>query len=405
MPPRRASTTAPRRRSRAGARPSASATAIPPHDAIRLIGRAGLGALRVPVADGGAGRSLRELFDVVIRLAEADSNVAQSLRAHFHFVEGAAARPPTRRERARWLPEVVARPTLRQRDGRAHDARHVRLRDDARPRPSGDGLRPARARSTTRPAASTPTASSVAAVLPGGETSPAIVPADRAGVVLEDDWDGMGQRLTASGTSRFEDVHVARRRGAAEPDRLADSPAPRCGVPAALPRRGRWPAIARDAAADAAALVRGRTPHVQPRLRRAARPTTRSLQQVVGQIDADAFAAEAVVLAAADALDAARGERAATPTRCTRRRCGPRSAQVVVVRAGAARGRAAVRRRRRVGDRPRRATSTATGATPARSPRTTRRCTRRGRSATCASTAAAAGQRLLLARRCGCTPG
>src|SRR5215207_7415078 len=80
---------------------------IPPHDVVRLIGASGLGALRVPVADGGPGASLRELFDVVIRLAEADPNVAQSLRAHFHFVEGrrAAADP---RERTRWYPEVLA---------------------------------------------------------------------------------------------------------------------------------------------------------------------------------------------------------------------------------------------------------------------------------------------------------
>jgi alkylation response protein AidB-like acyl-CoA dehydrogenase len=34
------------------------------------------------------------------------------------------------------------------------------------------------------------------------------VPTDRAGVELFDDWDGFGQRLTASGGTRFTDVEA-----------------------------------------------------------------------------------------------------------------------------------------------------------------------------------------------------
>ena len=79
---------------------------VPPHEAIRRIGSAGLGALRVPSAHGGPGRSLRELFAFVIRLAEADSNIAQSLRAHYHFVEARLAAADAA-ERERWFPEVV----------------------------------------------------------------------------------------------------------------------------------------------------------------------------------------------------------------------------------------------------------------------------------------------------------
>jgi alkylation response protein AidB-like acyl-CoA dehydrogenase len=59
----------------------------PPHDAIELVRRARLGALRVPVAEGGAGASFRQLFTTLIALAEADANVAHILRAHFWFVE------------------------------------------------------------------------------------------------------------------------------------------------------------------------------------------------------------------------------------------------------------------------------------------------------------------------------
>ena len=35
-----------------------------------------------------------------------------------------------------------------------------------------------------------------------------IVPRDRTGVQLPDDFDGMGQRLTASGTTVFDNIEV-----------------------------------------------------------------------------------------------------------------------------------------------------------------------------------------------------
>ena len=59
----------------------------PPFEVIGWIKEAGLGRLRVPVEEGGGGASVRELFDTLIALAEADSNVAHILRTHFWFVE------------------------------------------------------------------------------------------------------------------------------------------------------------------------------------------------------------------------------------------------------------------------------------------------------------------------------
>ena len=184
------------------------------------------------------------------------------------------------------VPGGPARRDLRQRDGRAHDARAVRLRDDAgaerrRARPARHEVlldrQPVRrlglGRRGGRPAAT------VVSV---------IVPADRAGVRLEDDWDGMGQRLTASGTSRFDGVHVARRRGAAQPDRRGLARAA-LGVPAALPRRGDGAgsrATPRATPPRSPAAGRARSATAPARSRR----TTRCVQEAVGRIDADAFA-------------------------------------------------------------------------------------------------------------------
>src|ERR1700749_4721774 len=58
-----------------------------PFAAIALVKESRLGALRVPADEGGGGTSLRQLFEVLMSLAEADSNVAHILRVHFAFTE------------------------------------------------------------------------------------------------------------------------------------------------------------------------------------------------------------------------------------------------------------------------------------------------------------------------------
>jgi alkylation response protein AidB-like acyl-CoA dehydrogenase len=78
----------------------------PPFEQIDLIREARLGALRVPVALGGKGASLHELFEVVICLADADPNVAHIIRNHFAFVEG-RLRVLGDRQSDRWLSEVA----------------------------------------------------------------------------------------------------------------------------------------------------------------------------------------------------------------------------------------------------------------------------------------------------------
>ena len=54
-----------------------------PYYAMDLIRQSKLGALRLPVELGGGGASIRELFYILIRLAEADPDVAHSLRHTF----------------------------------------------------------------------------------------------------------------------------------------------------------------------------------------------------------------------------------------------------------------------------------------------------------------------------------
>jgi alkylation response protein AidB-like acyl-CoA dehydrogenase len=70
-----------------------------PFPEIDLIRKARLGALRLPAAARGGGSSIRELFEIVIRLGEADANVAHILRNHFSVVERLVRRPQTDQHR------------------------------------------------------------------------------------------------------------------------------------------------------------------------------------------------------------------------------------------------------------------------------------------------------------------
>jgi alkylation response protein AidB-like acyl-CoA dehydrogenase len=274
---------------------------ILPFDAIDLIRSAKLGALRLPASAGGAGSTIRELFEVIIRLGEADANVAHILRNHFSVVERLVRHP--RDEQGRQWQQAVA------------DGAIIGLATTELDTPQVGNIVP---NTTLTPDGddyllngtkyySTGTLYSdyvlVRAADPAGRPGATIIPVKREGVELIDDWDGLGQRLTATGTTHFRNVRVKRQ------EIVFDAPHVGYGVPysntfAQLFLTGIVAGIARAALRDAAALVRSRkrTFYYAP----SEVPTDDpALQQTIGQISSGAFAAETVVLAAAEALDVA----------------------------------------------------------------------------------------------------
>jgi alkylation response protein AidB-like acyl-CoA dehydrogenase len=272
---------------------------ILPFDVIDLIRRSRLGALRIPVAAGGSGSTMRELFDVVIRLAEADANVAHILRNHFSFVEMYARAPANEQER-RWQKAVADGAIIGLASAELTSTKVGGVTPDTTLTPDGDGFRLNGVKYY-----STGTLYSdyvmVRATDPSGATASVILPSRREGITQLDDWDGAGQRLTGTGTTTFANVHVARE------EAVFDAPDRGQGLPyyntqAQLFLTAVNAGIVRAILRDATALVRsrGRTFYYAPAERAADDPI---LQQTIGQISANAFAAEAVVLAAADALD------------------------------------------------------------------------------------------------------
>ncbi|MBO4221079.1 acyl-CoA dehydrogenase family protein [Bradyrhizobium neotropicale] len=273
-----------------------------PFQEIDLIRKARLGALRLPTAAGGAGSTIRELFEVVIRLGEADANVAHILRNHFSVVERLVRTPKDEQSRE-WQKAVaggaiIGLATTELESPKVGD---ITPNTTLTPDENGDFLLNGTKYYSTGTLYSDYVL--VRAADPSGATGATIVPVKREGVELIDDWDGLGQRLTATGTTHFRNVKVKRQ------EVVFDAPDIGYGVPysntfAQLFLTAIVAGIARSSLREAAALVRSRkrTFYYAP----SQIPTDDPLlQQTVGQIASGAFAAETVVLAAADALDVA----------------------------------------------------------------------------------------------------
>jgi alkylation response protein AidB-like acyl-CoA dehydrogenase len=271
-----------------------------PHALVRELAALQLGTFRVPQEHGGPGATVQETIQFILDLAAADSNIAQSVRPHFGFVE-TLNRTSSDAEQRRWYPRVLAGDLFGLAHGEIGAANGV-----IRTRVTRDGDA---YRANGRKFYSTGTLYahwvSVSAVNDEGQTASFVVPTDREGVTLIDDWDGIGQRLTASGTTELTDVIVS------EEEFLDRQPPPG--------RRNHTTAfqqlflaaveagIARNALDDAVGYARERARPIKHS------SATRSVddpyvQHAVGEIAARAYAAEAVVLRAADTIDRALAE-------------------------------------------------------------------------------------------------
>jgi alkylation response protein AidB-like acyl-CoA dehydrogenase len=163
------------------------------------------GALRVPAALGGYGASLVQLFGLLIELGATDSNLPQSLRLHFHRVEHLIVDSEREKQKI-WLERVASGDLFGNATTEPSDTpiREVRTRVV----PHADGNYRLNGRKMYGTGSLYAQWIPVVAVDKNGKRVTVIVPANRKGVSLVDDWGGFGQRLTATGTSIFEDVVV-----------------------------------------------------------------------------------------------------------------------------------------------------------------------------------------------------
>ncbi|MFC7808212.1 SfnB family sulfur acquisition oxidoreductase [Streptomyces olivaceus] len=189
-------------------RPGASA-----RDAERRLPRAeldrlsasGLLAVTVPADHGGADVSATTLAEVFRLLASADGSLAQIPQSHFAYVN-VIRRQGTEEQRTFFFAELLAG----RRFGNAQSEAGTKHVQDIRTRltrcPDGSyALDGVKHYSTGALFADW---IPVLARTEDDNLHVAYVPRDAPGVTVTDDWDGLGQRTTASGTVRLVDVAV-----------------------------------------------------------------------------------------------------------------------------------------------------------------------------------------------------
>ncbi|AZD30086.1 acyl-CoA dehydrogenase family protein [Pseudomonas chlororaphis] len=262
-----------------------------PYEAILWLKEAGFGAVRVPVEYGGGGASLPQLFQLLIELAEADSNVPQALRGHFAFAEDRlnAAPGPAR---DLWFKRFVDGDIV----GCAWtETGSVAIGDViTRVSPDGDKWRLNGEKFYSTGSIFSDWIDVYARRSDTGGDVIAAVRTRQPGIVQSDDWDGFGQRTTGSGTAHFVDAEV-------EAENLIDF-ATRFKYQTAfyqLVLLATLAGIGRAAVRDVAHEVRNRKRIYShgnaPRVSEDAQ-----VQQVVGEISALVYAAEASAVRAAE---------------------------------------------------------------------------------------------------------
>jgi alkylation response protein AidB-like acyl-CoA dehydrogenase len=250
-----------------------------PFAAFDAFRRSGLGALRIPVERGGLGGSLEDAIHVITTLAAAESNVAHALRVHFDVVESLrlAPRTPFHDRQVSRIVEgaLFGGASGEQGTSRAGEIETVLRREGGYFRVTGKKYY------TTGTAYADFVRTNL--VDEAGKGVTAIIPVRAEGLEVLDDWDGMGQRMTASGSTVFNNVRV-------EPGEVIEK-----GYGSLIGRHGGAyrqlhlvavaAGIVRNIVADARAYV---TAHGRPVLHSAA-PSAREdvfIQQVVGELSA-----------------------------------------------------------------------------------------------------------------------
>lgn len=268
---------------------------ILPFEQVQWLKDAGFTTLRVPASHGGSPISHEHLFRLLIELAAADSNVAHLLRSHFSFVETISLQPEEFQDR--WFPRVLAGEIFgnaaTERGGNALGTTNTKLVQTDQ----GWVLRGEKYYTTGSIFADWVVVMATTDGVEGRQY--AIIDRHAQGVQILDDWDGFGQPLTGTGTAIFTDVAVQEANIIQR--KVASTLEPaffQLCLLAVLVGIGKG---ARNAAAE---IVANRTRTFNTGSGALFKDDAQ-IQELVGRLAANVFAAESIVVTAARELDAA----------------------------------------------------------------------------------------------------
>ncbi|MFE7781245.1 SfnB family sulfur acquisition oxidoreductase [Streptomyces nigrescens] len=283
---------------RAGAAERDAARRLP-HAELARLSASGLLGITVPRSHGGAQVRTETLAEVVRLLAAGDASLSQIPQSHFVYIE-VLRRQGTAEQQAFFFGEVLAGRRL----GNAQSEAGTQHVQDIRTRlvPAADG---SYVLSGMKHYATGALFADWIPVLARGrdeELHVAYVPREAPGVRIVDDWDGMGQRTTASGTVHLEEVPVPADR--VVPHHLTFRGPQLHGAVAQLLHAAIDTGIASGALAEAAGFVRTKSrPWCESGLDSAAEDPL--LIQRFGELAVRVRAAEALVATAARTVDTA----------------------------------------------------------------------------------------------------
>ncbi|WP_405876005.1 MULTISPECIES: SfnB family sulfur acquisition oxidoreductase [unclassified Streptomyces] len=273
-----------------------------PREELDRLSASGLLAVTVPAEHGGADVGALTLAEIFRLLASADGSLAQIPQSHFAYVN-VIRRQGTEEQRKFFFAELLAG----RRFGNAQSeagTKHVQdIRTRLEPQPDGSYLLTGVKHYST--GALFADWIPVLARAEDDKLHVAYVPAGAPGLTVIDDWDGLGQRTTASGTVRLDGVPVPGDR--VLPHHLTFEGPQLHGAVAQLLHAAIDAGIAAGALAEAAEFVRTKSrPWFESGVETAAEDPL--LIQRFGELALRTRASEALLREAARAVDTARAD-------------------------------------------------------------------------------------------------
>ncbi|MFB2552579.1 acyl-CoA dehydrogenase family protein [Ensifer soli] len=178
---------------------------IIPHEELAALKASGILSARIPASHGGPDLPWTDVARIFYDLSRADPNIGQAIQAHTAIIEilRIDAPEPIRR---RIFDHVLAGGMITN----AVAERHVAFYGDIGSRllRTAQGYR-LRGRKYYATGSLFAEDLMITARAEDDRIATIVIPANRAGLVIEDDWNGMGQRTTASGTVALNDVAVS----------------------------------------------------------------------------------------------------------------------------------------------------------------------------------------------------
>ncbi len=285
-----------------------------PRDEIRALAASGLLAVTVPTEYGGIAAPYEVVAEIFRILASADPSIAQIPHSHFTFLEairsqgsdeqkrffygevlGGALFAKAQSERGSRAVNIDSTVLRRQRDGYVLTGR--KFYSTGALFADWIAVRASLSDDPDATDASTPKAV-------------AFVRRETAGLTVVDDWDGMGQRTTASGTVTLDDIEVPD--AAVVPYTPIFEAPTTYGAQAQLLHSAIDVGIATGALAEAVVQAGRARPHFEADVERAVEDPL--LVQIAGEATVTVRAAQALLAEAGRAVDRARANPTAETT-------------------------------------------------------------------------------------------